>query len=141
MTDQNTLALKNKLTITDWSSAYNASDTNSAYDTFLNKFNTIFNKLLLVVNKRVRAYSDVQKPWISFDLIKSISWKNSAYKNHLKKKTPLALEKYKNHKNKLTNLIHTSEKFYYQDKFNSAMGDIKKNLACPQKHCQYRLRH
>ena len=26
----------------------------------------------------------------------------------------------------LTNLIRTSERQYYQDKFNSAMGDIKK---------------
>ena len=26
----------------------------------------------------------------------------------------------------LTNLIRTSERLYYQDKFNSAMGDIKK---------------
>ena len=29
-----------------------------------------------------------------------------------------------------------SERHYYQDKFNSAMGDIKKNLACSQKHYQ-----
>ena len=37
----------------------------------------------------------------------------------------MALEKYKKHRNMLTNLIRTSERLYYQDKFNSAMGDIK----------------
>ena len=79
-----------------------------------------------IVNKRVRAYSDAYKPWISSGVIKSITRKNSLYKNYLKKKTPLALEKYKKHKNMLTNLIRTSERLYYQDKFNSAMGDIKK---------------
>ena len=46
-----------------------------------------------VVNKIVRAYSDAHKPWIFSGLIKSISRKNSPYKNYLKKKTPLALEK------------------------------------------------
>ena len=45
--------------------------------------------------------------------------------NYLKKKIPLAFEKYKKHKNLLTNLIRTSERLYYQDKFNSAMSDIK----------------
>ena len=46
---------------------------------------------------------------------------------YTKKKTPLALEKCKKHKNNLTNLIRTSERLYYKDKFNSAMGDIKRN--------------
>ena len=66
-----------------------------------------------VVNKRVRAHPDARKPWISSGLIKSISRKNSLHKDYLKKKTPLALEKYKNHKNKLTNLIRSSERRYY----------------------------
>ena len=77
ITDQNTLALKNELTNTDWSSVYNTSNTNTAYDTFLNQFNTIFNKLMLVVNKRVRAYFDDHKPWSSSGQIKSISRKKS----------------------------------------------------------------
>ena len=79
-----------------------------------------------VVNNRVRAYSDAHKLWISSGVIKSIIRKSSLYKNYLKKKTPQALEKYKTRKNMLTNLIRTSERLYYQDKFNSAMGDIKK---------------
>ena len=98
---------------------YNASNTNTAYDTFLNK-------LIPVVNKRVRAYSDARKPWISSGLIKSISRKNSLYKNYLRKKISLASERYKKHKNMLTNLIRTSQRLYYQDKCNSAMGDITK---------------
>ena len=76
---------------------YNTSNTNSAYDTFLNKFNTIFNKLMPVVNKRVRAYSDAHKLWISSVLIKSIRRKKFSVQE-LFKKEPLALEKYKKHK-------------------------------------------
>ena len=79
-----------------------------------------------VVNKRVRAYSDTHKPWISSGLIKSISRKNSLYKNYLKKENTASIRKIQKHKNMLTNLIHTSERLYHQDKFNSAMGDIKK---------------
>ena len=75
ITDQNTIAFKNELTNTDWSSMYNASNTNTAYDTFLNKYNTIFNKLIPIVNKSVRAYFDVHRPWISSGFIKSISKK------------------------------------------------------------------
>ena len=93
ITDQNILALKNELTNIDWSSVYNALNTNTAYDISLNKFNTIFNKLMPVVSKRVRAYSDAHQPWISSGFIKSISRNNYLYKNYLKKKTPLALEK------------------------------------------------
>ena len=65
----------------------NTSNTNVAYDTFLNKFNTIFNKLMPVVNKRVRAYSDAQKPWISSGLIKSISKKLSVQELFKKENT------------------------------------------------------
>ena len=68
----------------------------------------LVSKLMAVVNKRVRAYSDAHKPWISSGLIKSISRKNSLYKNYLKKKTPLALEKYKKHKNMLTTYLQTT---------------------------------
>ena len=93
ITNQNTLVLKNELTNTDWSSEYNSSNTNTAYDTFLNKFNTIFNKLMPVVNKRVRAYSDAHKPWNSSGLIKYISRKNSLYKNYLKKEKTISIRK------------------------------------------------
>ena len=63
---------------------------------------------------------------LGFLLAWSALLENFLYKNYLKKKTLLWFEKYKKHKNMRTNSIRTSERLYYQDKFNSAIGDIKK---------------
>ena len=47
------------------------------------------------------------------------------YKTWLRKHSDKELKKYKAYKNKLTNLLRTSEKMYYRDKFLEAKNDIK----------------
>jgi len=69
--------------------------------------------------------SFTKKPWITQAIIKSTKWKNYLYKNWLLKKNNVALEKYKNYKNKLTGLIRSAEKLYYE---NSLIG-LKNNVT------------
>lgn len=79
-----------------------------------------------LITKRIRLYSKYHKPWISSAILKSIHRKHRLYKMFLKNKESRAELEYKSYKNKLTKIIRLAEKMYYSNKFESAMGSIKK---------------
>ena len=124
--DKNISNLKQALLAVDWSALQSSHDVNSAYDIFLSKFLEIYNRELPVINKNIRTYSNNHKPWVTTGILKSIHHKHNLYKRFIQNKDSKSESKYKTYKNKLTQIIRIAEKMYYANKFNLALGNIKK---------------
>ena len=56
----------------------------------------------------------------------AIKKKHRYYRDSLKKKTQYAVDKYKIHRNKLTNLIRTAQKKYHAKRFEDVRNDAKR---------------
>jgi hypothetical protein len=127
--DQNIAALKNNLSSTEWSDVLCCDNTNTAYDTFIHKFQSAYNAAMPLVTKRVKCYTNDHKPWVTSAIRKSIHRKHKLYKNYFKNRDPLAYDKYKIYKNKVTNILRFAERQYYHDKFDYVKGNISKTWA------------
>ena len=124
--DKNINNLKQALLAVDWSALQSSSDVNSAYDLFLSKFLEIYNRELPIINKNFRTYSKNHKPWVTAGILKSIHHKHNLYKRFIQNKDSKSESKDKTYKNILTRIIRIAEKMYYANKFNLALGNIKR---------------
>lgn len=124
MKDVNISNFVNTIENTVWDIPLDCCNVNVAYDHFINKFICLYNKSFPTKCKKIKICT-ANKPWITNGILKSISRKNKLYKEWLKKKTDSLLSKYKNYKNKLTNLIRSSERLYYHEKLQQHKTDIK----------------
>ena len=79
------------------------------------------------MQKKVKTYSTLNKPWISLCILKSIHHINSLYRNYLKNKQGKysPFEKFKNYKNKLTHIIKIAKKIQYDNKLDYVKNNIK----------------
>jgi hypothetical protein len=116
--------LKLNLSEFDWSLYPTSSDANAAYDEFMSALSSIYNTSFLIIKKTHKPINYC-KPWITSAILKSIRKKNSLYKKWLSKKTDYCLITYKNYKNKLTKVIRSSEKLYYENQFANLKDNIK----------------
>ena len=114
----------------DWSDVQSANDVNDAFNIYVCRFSKIYDEIMPIVSKRIKFYSNSNKPWIISAIINSIHRKNPLYKNYIKNKNSdnkcKLLNKYKQYKNNLTNLIRMAEKNYYLNKFENAKNNIGK---------------
>ena len=110
----------------DWYSVLNETNVNVAYSSFLNVFKNYYDKccpLKTVGNSSKKSMTNV---WITNGLKNSCRKKNLLYKKYLTSKTMADEIKYKAYRNKLTALLRTAEKTYYQELLNKSKGDSKK---------------
>ena len=121
------LLLKHKLeeTFVD----YNMNDNeniNQSYTSFVSKFNEVFEETYPWVNcEESGKGKSCFKPWFSKGLKNSCKKKNQLYKQFLTKRSDKNLTRYKQYKNKLTSLIRSSEKIYYEQELCKSKSDIK----------------
>ena len=76
--------LKKELQRLDWSDVQSANDVNDAYNIFVCRFTKMYDEVMPIVSKRVKSYSNSNKPWITSAIINSIHRKNFLYKSYLK---------------------------------------------------------
>ena len=109
----------------DWSSIESATDTNKAYDMFINTIVTLYNEHcpLKKVNIKERK---VHKPWMSQGFINATKKKRFLYEQSLKLRTESAMNKYKTYKNKLTYILRCEQKRYYCKLIDEHKGNMKK---------------
>ncbi len=98
--DNSIKKLNEELSKTDWNIIYNLDDVNLAYNTFLHKFNAIYDKCVPTVTKKI-FLNKCFKPWITPCTKKSIN-KKKLYKFQLVKNVDLSKSKYKHYKNNFT---------------------------------------
>ena len=99
--ERNIASFKQLLSGLSWDNVYAQTNSNSAYQTFMESFNTAFNKCfpLITAKKASRQHSH-----------KSSKEKNKLYKKFLKNPTPLNQMSYKAYKNKFTHLLRSAKK-------------------------------
>ena len=71
--------LKYKLRTVIWGSITNSSDTNTAYDNFIDIFRSLYDECLIKL--KVQKYNN---PWITKEIKESSKWKQKLYKIFLK---------------------------------------------------------
>ena len=109
---------------TDWNNVLQSNDTETAYEIFHEKLTKAVNDTMPIKKVKINKRK-LSKPWITKGLLTSIAHKNSMYKR-LKLTGNKSLEvQYKTFKNKLNNLLRSSEKSYYK----SILDKNKNNLS------------
>lgn len=137
---------KNDLLAQKWEKVYNESDIDSAYETFLRICTSLYDK-----NCPIKQYHRKQKskdqPCFTKGLQNACKKKNTLFWEFIKQRTKEAEKKYKNYKNKLTNIIMVCRKEYYTKILHYNKSNIKgiwdilnsifKNSAKQQSNPQY----
>ena len=108
-------ALNNSLALQDWTSVYRELNVDSAYCNFLDIFIFLHNKHCPVKEYFIKE-KHKKSLWITKGIINACKKKNNLYKLFIKVKTKEAEQRYKKYKNKLTDIIRTSKRLYYQKK-------------------------
>ena len=102
----------------------NSNEPETAYNTFQERLTIVVNDTMPLKRRKINK-KKVLKPWITKGLLTSIAQKNTMYKQ-LKIMGDKTLEaQYKTFKNKLTNLLRSSEKTYYK----TILDQNKNNLS------------
>src|SRR5690606_12735469 len=105
----------NELSSIDFSSLYLNNDINIAYDLFLSKYFSAFNKHFPL--KQIKQSKKIRKPYISRDLIIRMKTKNDLFKVFIKTRNPDDYKKFKTFRNKLNSDIRKAEKHYILNMF------------------------
>ena len=105
-------AFRTDLLAQAWEEVYNECDVDRAYDVFLERFQTLYDQYcpLQQCNRKQRR---IETPWITKGLQNASKKKNSLYRKFIKHRTTEAELKYKKYKNKLTNIMRSCKKEYY----------------------------
>lgn len=123
-TDESINMLKNELVSQNWDMIYSEADVDSAYNTFLSIFRSLYDK-----HCPIKEYSKKQAynkcPWLTKGLQNACKKKNALYRNFIRQRTKEAEDRYKTYKNKLTSIIRISKKEYYKNKLDNNKNNIK----------------
>ena len=108
----NLVALNQALANVDWLGVYQCNNANSAYDYFVKKYTEMFN-LCCPLKKQKNKVQETNKPWFTNGLANACKKKNKLYRDYLKSRNKRKLLRYKQYKNKLTNILRCEEKRFY----------------------------
>ena len=117
-------AFKNDLRSIDWYPVLSQVDPNCAYNAFYDTFEYLFD-IYFPLKKVQLNDKKCHKPWLTHGLVNACKKKNSLYKLFLKNRTSQSLIRYKNYKNKLTNILRYAEKIYYNNLLMEKEKDIR----------------
>lgn len=107
--------LTNDLLKVDWKRFYSIEDLNIATDDLVRNIN----QSIKCNTKTVKIKSNKNNSWITSALLNSINTKNKLYRETVKHPDDINLiMKYKNYRNKLTNLIKYTKSRYYASQIN-----------------------
>ena len=98
-------------------------NVNDAYDLFLNKFSELYNNHCPL--KRFKIKQIPNKPWLTSGIKNAIKKKNNMYKVFLKRRNLENESRYKNYKNKLTEIIRNAKKQFFNNKFEKCKNNMK----------------
>ena len=109
----------------DWSMIEASSDTNVAYDMFMNKIVSLYDEHCPLKKVRIKEIK-VHKPWMSPGLINATKKKRFLYEQSLKHRSESATNRYKMYKIKLTYILRFEQKKYYCKLIEDHKGNMKK---------------
>ena len=108
----------------NWSQLESYDDPRNSYKSFLAKYTEIYNNCFPV--RRIKAnHHNIDKPWCSKGLFRSIKRKNKLYRRYLSDPTLSNESSYKTCKNKLTHSLRIAISLYYTKKLDERKSNIK----------------
>ena len=107
----------------------NNANVETSTSTFINKIENVLDKHAPYKEFTKKQVSNLSKPWVTKDIAKDIIIKNKIHRRFLKctnttKKNELFM-KFKQYRNKISNLLKVSKKEYYISFFNRNLYDLK----------------
>ena len=117
--------LQNRIQHCDWSSVLDCQNANIVYNNFYDKFKILYNECIPLEKIKSRSNTP-KKPWITQTLLDCIKKKNKLYKAIKLDGNEQLLNIYKRHRNKLTAILHQSEKDYYKRQLDSNKNNLTK---------------
>ena len=113
MSEKNFLNFNSDLIKQDWGLVYDADSANSAYENFIDIVKKLFENNFPYVKVNCKKFNN--KPWLTKSLLKCCRRKNNLYKKFITCRSVESELKYKQYKNRLTNILRQCEKQYYNE--------------------------
>lgn len=102
----------------DWSSVFEKTTADDAYNCFLEIFLRLYEKCFPL--KTVRRSKKVRKPWVSLEHLKMIKHKNSLYHSFQRTQSEVTLKEFKKLRNNINKKLRLAKATYYQNLFADA---------------------
>ena len=103
----------------------NGFAVNQDYNTFIFKFNVLFDQCIPLRKCNVNRRKVPQSTWITIGMLKSIQNKSKLHKDYLQCPNDNRAIKFKTYRNKLNNLIRKSKWECFCSKFKNTRNNIK----------------
>ena len=116
---------KYKLRTISWDSITNSSDTNKAYDNFIEIFSSLYDECFpkKKIKLKPRKYNN---PWITKGIKKLSKRKQKLYKKFLKNENKKNEKLYKSYKSLFESVKRNSKRIYYSSKILEFKSNAKK---------------
>ena len=109
----------------NWDTVLTCESTDNAFNLFSEKFVSQFKKHIPVKSRTIRNCVP-KKPWITENLLRSISFKNKLFRDMTVYGKDVDRTYYKQYKNKLLTLIRNAEKEYYKKRLELYKNNLSK---------------
>ena len=116
---------KYKLRTVSWNSIRNSSDTNRAYDNFIEVFSSRYDECFPKKKIKIKPQK-YNNPWITKGIKKSSKRKQKLYEKFLKNRNEKNEKLYKSYKSLFESLKRKSKRIYYSSKIKEFENNAKK---------------
>ena len=123
--DDSIINFRNSLMSANWELVTQTTETNHAYDTFLEIFSRSYNKSFPKKKVSIKTKT-LNNKWMTKGLLKSSKRKQKLYERFLKHKTYRNEKIYKTYKNIFEKIKKLSKKLYYSNLLNESLSNSKK---------------
>ena len=123
--DDNKSKFKQCLSNVRWGEVLDDIDVNQDYNTFVTKFQELYDECIPLKKCTSKRKRDPKLPWITKGLLKSINHKNKLYKEYVQCPSNNKKQKFKTYRNKLHGLIRKAKRLYYFKKFEQVKNNMR----------------
>ena len=113
----------------DFTDLYNMDDPNDAYDSLINAYNTVLNKVIPIKTARFNKYKHNLKPWITAEIRTSIKQRDKIHQKLKKVKNQAQREILENSYNNIRATLHkdirAGKRKYEREIFEKCQSDSK----------------
>ena len=121
----------NALYNTNWTNVLSDTNTESAYDKFLDKYTSLKNKYLPFVTTKFNKYKHKMNTWVTKGILISLKTKDHLYKKLIRLKNnnnaqyDYHKDKYNKYKHLYNKILRTAKQQYWTEQFNMCKNDMK----------------
>ena len=116
---------KYKLRTVSWDSITNSSDTDKAYDKFIEIFSSLYDDCFPKKKIKLKPQK-YNNPWITKEIKKSSKRKQKLYEKFLKNRNEKNEKLYKSYKSLFESIKHKSKRIYHSSKILEIKNNAKK---------------